>query len=190
MVGVNNARPVGLAHWLKSFSQWVGWLLVIAGGLVLIGWALAVEPLKRVFPGFVAMNPVTAVGFIIGGASLFCFWLKEKFPMPAFMGGQVLAGLLVALGIVKLCEYELGWHWSFDQVFFQNQIQHEAELYNHASLPNQIAPNTAFNFLIGGFALWALNSHRRRFSGLAQNLSLILLFISLVPLAGYAYRSS
>src|ERR1043166_10026550 len=41
--------------------------------LVLIGWALDLESCKRIVPGLIAMNPATAVTFIIVGASL---WLQ------------------------------------------------------------------------------------------------------------------
>ncbi len=40
--------------------------------LVLIGWIFNLETLKRIAPGFVAMNPMTAVAFIFNGRSL---WL-------------------------------------------------------------------------------------------------------------------
>src|SRR5258705_4261429 len=40
--------------------------------LVLTGWMLGIESLKRLAPRFVAMNPATAVCFLLLGASLFC----------------------------------------------------------------------------------------------------------------------
>ncbi len=38
---------------------------------MLAGWVFDVGGLKRVFPGLVAMNPVSAVAFVLSGASLF-----------------------------------------------------------------------------------------------------------------------
>jgi two-component system cell cycle sensor histidine kinase/response regulator CckA len=157
--------------------------------MVLLGWTLGIESLKRIFPGFVAMNPTTAIGFIVAGASLLFFWRREKSLVPIIIG-KSLAGFLVFFGALKLCEYEFGWHWSFDQFLFQNQIQHHTEFYNQKGLPNQVAPNTALNFLMSGLALWLLHSSRHRFSRPAQNISLVLLFVSLVPLLGYAYHAS
>lgn len=151
---------------------------------MLAGWSLGSEPLKRILPGFVAMNPFTAVGFILAGASLLCFWRMSKVFPPAAMGGRVLAGLVAALGLLTLCEYGLGGHVWFDQMLFRNEMARDK------LMPNHIAPNTALNFLISGIALWLLNASGRRFSRGAQNLSLILLFISLAPLVGYVYGAT
>jgi len=38
--------------------------------LVLTGWVFGIECLKRVFPGFTQMNPVTACRFVVAGVSL------------------------------------------------------------------------------------------------------------------------
>jgi two-component system cell cycle sensor histidine kinase/response regulator CckA len=96
----------------------------------------------------------------------------------------MLAGFLITVGAVKLCAYEFGWRLPFDRLLFYDQIRRET------GFPNQIAPNTAFNFFLAGLALWLLHSNPRRFSRGAQNISLALMFISLVPLVGYVYQAS
>src|SRR5579859_2667351 len=184
MAADSNSYVVQLVRWLKFFSQRDGWLLIFGGGAVLLGWSFGIEPLKRVFPGFVAMNPVTAVGFMIGGASLLCFWRIEKVSAPAAIAGRALAGILVIFGALKLCEFGFGWHLSFDRFFFRNRH------FQGMDSTNQMAPNTAFNFSLSGLALCLLNSRSHRFSRHAQNISLVLLFISLVPVVGYIYHAS
>src|SRR5580692_4299461 len=181
---LDSSRQNGLADWMKSASQWDGWILIFGGGIVLTGWCLGNDSLKRVIPGFVAMNPVTAISFIFAGISLLCFRQSENRSTPAIIAGRALAAFLVVVGALKLCGYEFGWRLPFDQVLFHEQIQRET------GLPNQIAPNTAFNFLMGGLALWLLHSSCGRFSRWAQNISLALMFISLVPLVGYVYQAS
>ena len=169
---------------MKSTSQWDGWILIFGGGIVLTGWCLGNDSLKRIIPGFVAMNPVSAIGFVFAGISLLCFWRSENRSTHAVAIGRALAGFLAAMGTLKLCAYEFGWRIPFDQVLFHDQIRRET------GFPNQIAPNTALNFLIAGLALWLLNSPRRRFSRWAQNMSLALMFVSLVPLIGYFYQAT
>ena len=44
--------------------------VALMGTSVLTGWALDFEPLKRVLPGMVAMNPVTAIAFLLAAGSL------------------------------------------------------------------------------------------------------------------------
>ncbi len=131
------------------------------------------------------MNPVTALGFILAGVSLLCYWLAETKPAHKWECGRTMAGVLVVVGTLKLSEYIFGWHLAFDQTLFQTQLQNDG-----TGFPNQIAPNTAFNFILSGLALWSLNSPVRRFSRWGQNLSLTLAFVSLVPLVGYIYRAS
>jgi hypothetical protein len=121
----NSSGPKGMAHWLKSSSQWDGWILILGGGIVLTGWCLGNESLKRVIPGFVAMNPMTAVSFIFAGVSLLCFCRSENRSAYATAAGRALAGFLVVLGALKLCAYEFGWRLPFDQMLFHDQIQHE-----------------------------------------------------------------
>ena len=53
-------------------------LVIIVGILVLFGWALDLELLKRIFPTLVAMNPVTAVAFILLGLAVPCSQAPEQ----------------------------------------------------------------------------------------------------------------
>jgi len=177
----NNAR---LTYRLKNFSRWDGWVVAFGGGIVLLGWSLGNEVLKRILPGLVAMNPVTALGFILAGASLLSYWLAEGKDTRHWEYGRALADILIVIGALKLGEYIFGWHLAFDQTLFRIQLQNDG-----TGFPNQIAPNTAFNFVLSGFALRFLHAPVRRFSRWGQNLSLMLAFVSLVPLVGYFYRA-
>jgi two-component system, cell cycle sensor histidine kinase and response regulator CckA len=172
-------------HWLKSLSRWDGWLVATGGAVVFLGWCLGSEVLKRLLPGLVAMNPVTALGFIMAGLSLLCFGLPKNYARAGANLGRVLAGILAVIGTLKLSQYLFGWTVRFDQFFFREQL-----LADSTGFSNQIAPNTALNFILAGLSLWFLNSSRIRFSRSAQNLSVILAFSSLVPLVGYLYQAT
>src|SRR5690349_1047922 len=54
---------------------------IIVGSLVLIGWLLDNELLKRVVPSFVAMNPMSATLFVFSGAAL-ALALRSSGPCP------------------------------------------------------------------------------------------------------------
>jgi signal transduction histidine kinase/ActR/RegA family two-component response regulator len=183
MVSIEN--NVRLTCWLKSLSRWDGWLVALGGGIVLLGWSFGNEMLKCILPGLVAMNPVTALGFIFAGASLMCYWLAETKPARTGACGRAMACVLVVIGTLKLGDYIFGWHLAFDQMLFRTQLRNDG-----TGFTNQIAPNTAFNFILSGLALWSLNSPVRRFSRWSQDLSLVLAFASLLPLVGYIYRAS
>ena len=148
MISIEN--NVRLACWLKFFSRWDGWVVALGGGIVLLGWSLGNEMLKRVLPGLVAMNPITALGFIVAGASLMCYWLAETKPMHKWKYGRAMAFLLVFVGTLKLIQYIAGWDLTFDQMLFPTQLQSDG-----TGFANQIAPNTAYNFILAGFAFGA-----------------------------------
>ncbi len=96
-----------------------------------------------------------------------------------------MATILVAIGVFKIGEYITGWHLSFDQILFRTQLQND-----RTGFANQIAPNTACNFILGGLACGLSIYPVRRFSRWSQGWSLVLVFASLVPLVGYIYRAS
>ncbi len=58
-----------LVSFLKAFSRTSGIVAVFVGCMVLVGWTLDAGALKRILPGLVAMNPITAVGFVLAGIS-------------------------------------------------------------------------------------------------------------------------
>ena len=120
----------------------------------------------------------------MAGTSLLCFWhARENEKDSTF--GRILAGVLVGIGILKLGQYLFGWPIAFDEILFRSQLEGDP-----TGIPNQIAPNTAFNFVLGGSALWFLNGSPKRFSAPAQNLGLTTAFVSMVPLIGYLYQAS
>jgi signal transduction histidine kinase len=170
---------------LNALSRWDAVLVGIAGAAVLLGWLINSETLKRIAPGFVAMNPLTAVCFIAAASSLSCFWCSDRFRAARnFRAGQILAGVLVLAGTLKLLDYTFGWETGVDRLLFHHRLQADA------ALPNRMAPNTAFNFLLSGLALFSLNRANTRRTALAQNLSWIVLFHSLLALLGYAYSAN
>ncbi|HUA37116.1 MAG TPA: ATP-binding protein [Candidatus Sulfopaludibacter sp.] len=158
---------------------------MFGGGMVLLGWSLGNEVLMQILPGLVAMNPFTALGFIAAGISLACYWLGEAKSAHSEEIGRAMGYLLVIMGVLKLGGYLGVWHLHFDRMLFPGELQKDG-----TGFKNEIAPNTAFNFALSGLALCFLHSPVRGFSRHGQNLSLALLFVSLVPIVGYIYQAS
>ncbi|HEY8967018.1 MAG TPA: hypothetical protein VIM58_11265 [Candidatus Methylacidiphilales bacterium] len=175
------ARRIRRVARLRDGARIVGILLVLAAASVLAGWIYGNETLKRMSPGFVTMNPVTALCFLLSGLLLILAATRAA-GSSASVWGRGFAALLGLVGLAKLADYAVGASFHFDQVLFQDQLFRD-----HAGTGNQIAPNTAANLLLSGIAFWLLLSARGRFSSWAQGISLVLFYVSSVSLVGYLY---
>lgn len=156
-------------------------LALAVSGLVLLGWALNIELLKRIFPQLVAMNPTTAVAFMLLGTSL---WLSrsENAGSGTHFIIKMCAGLVVLIGLCKLIEVIFGWVIGVDQVLFPGKLSTDL-----TGQPNRMAPNTAWNFLLLGGAFLLHEIKIRHNFYLAQVCIIVSIFDSLLPIIGYAY---
>src|SRR5690606_36065844 len=91
----------------RTVSQVAALLVLITGAAVLAGWALDSAPLKRVLPGYVAMVPLTALGFVLAGLSLLLLHPEHHGPVRRYVGAA-LAALLLLLGATSVFHYLTG----------------------------------------------------------------------------------
>src|SRR5882762_8326833 len=165
----------------RSLTHGASAAVVLVGVATLLGWWLDIEPLKRGIGDAVAMNPATAVCFILAGASL---WLARTEPVPPGTR-RVAAGLAAVaalVAIVRLAGYAFGAEVGIDQLLFR---QHLTDVV--AGGPNRMAPNTALCFLLAGAAILVLDVETRRGRRPAQFLGLATGAIALQALLGYVY---
>lgn len=163
------------------------WGVLTLGLLVLVGWLWDLDTMKRVLPGHVSMNPVTALCFILAALSL---WMQRKpFDMNKPSSLQlrshrlslIAAFTVLSVGMVVLLNYLVIWEINVDQFLFHDRLLND--LPEH---PNRMAPNTAHGFILIGLALLLLNANIRR-QRPAEFLALLTLLLSLLALMGYAY---
>ena len=121
----------------------MGWIVVAVGVIVLNGWYFGIEPFKRITPGLVAMNPTTALGFVLLGGALVLHRRKSSWWHDA---GTRLAALVVfAIGSVKVLDLIGNRDSGVDRVLFA------AKLLGPGTLNiNAMAPNTAVNLALTG----------------------------------------
>ena len=163
---------------LKAFSQIAGAGAILGGCLVLLGWALDADLLKGGGPGMLAMNPGTALLFIIAGAALILQQGQRLRPSHR-RAGQDLAAVLIVIALTTIPGSFLMWDHSWDRLVFHDKLG-----------DNRIAPNTAINFLLTGLSLYLLNLPVRIGRRIAQSLALAAAFICLLTVLGYAYREA
>jgi hypothetical protein len=57
----------------RKSGAWPATGTIVIASLVLAGWTFDIDRLKRVAPGLIAMNPVTALAFLLSAFSLLLF---------------------------------------------------------------------------------------------------------------------
>ncbi|HWQ91286.1 MAG TPA: GAF domain-containing protein, partial [Clostridia bacterium] len=162
--------------WLPSLARAASCLVLLTGALVLVGWVFNLDFLMRISARHPAMNPASAVAFVLAGAAL---WRCTKYPID--FKTILLAGTVVGIGAVKLLAHCFGIGLQIDQL-----ISGRGEAPGGA--PDQMAVATAVNFILIGFALIGLDVQTRKGTRLAQGLTVAAGLISLIALVGYSYK--
>jgi PAS domain S-box-containing protein len=171
-------NPIVLAA-AKTFAKLAAALVVVEGLLVLVGWQTDVAQLKSLDRSFVAMNPVAAVLFAASGAVLAT--LLSRRASPRIRAAAKVAGLVVAaFGALKVATYLFPWNLGLDRLLFHDQV---------IASGNQIAPNTAFEFLLIGLGLSQIDVETSRGRHPAQGLALVALTLALFATFGYVYHA-
>lgn len=166
---------------LQRASRRASIAIILAAGLVLIGWLLHVEILKRVYPGWIATNPLSALLFIIAGFALLRAGQRHR-KRPDEM--VMIIGFIILLGgAAKIAECLFSIDLNLDQMLFHEEVNAGGP-YG----PNEIAMNSAVGFLCCGLTLLLLDVQTKRGYRPAQVFVVIVGLIALLALIGYGYR--
>ena len=161
-------------------SRIAGKVAVAVGLLVLTGWLLDNETLKRISSRSADMNPVTAICFVLIGVAFEC--LRASKPSKrARVVGLALALLVTFVGVVQAGSYVLSRPLRIDALVFGLTMGQAAQ-----KIPTQMAPNTALNLIYLGLALCLIDAPPRRFP-ISHVLVLFVNATALLVLMGYAY---
>lgn len=145
----------------------------LLGLLVLAGWTFAWVALTAVVAGFIAMNPATAVGLLVGGAALGLHDARQ----PGLRRLTLVCAAVTALiGLTRLIQVTTGAGVDVDLLLFREAVE--------AAVPaNRMALGTAVGLLGIGLALGVLKRSARGAQVLAAGVGLI----ALVTACSYLY---
>ncbi len=163
-----------------SLSRRLGYVGVLAGVAVLIGWLLDIPLLKSLLPGLVSMKANTALCFVLFGGALVLS--QEDMSPPMRKRGRVLALLAGLIGFFTACEYFFGWSLGIDQALFKEQVGAVATRF-----PGRMGANTAIGFTLLGSALFLIDFQTRKGRRPAEYHALLVFLIALMALLGYWY---
>jgi signal transduction histidine kinase len=155
-------------QFLLRFSRRASVVIIAIGGLVWLGWLFKVPILKSGAPHLIAMDPLTAGLFILGGIALFRASKERK----SLDSGIIVCAAVITLGgAMKILECVFGLDLRFGEPLFRGE-----------------AMNTALSFICCGAALLLLDVETKRGFRPAQVLIVLVGFFGLLALIGYAYR--
>jgi PAS domain S-box-containing protein len=165
---------------LRAVPRACAAIVATVGVLVVGGWTFEIEPLKRIAPGLVAMNPATATLFVLCGVALLL--LHEPCSRRRRNVARALGAAVGAVGLSRLLGDLLGFDPGFDEILFRAALDAP-----NNPVPNRMAPNTALTFVLVSLAI-VLDGDRpaRRWS---SHLFLVLTACAaLLAILGYVAR--
>jgi PAS domain-containing protein len=174
---------------LKTVSLYLAGSVILIGTMVLLGWKFNLEFFKRPLSGLGAMNPASAVAFIL---SSFSFLLLTYLPLAQGskkivtlrrMTGYVLAFIVLLIGALKLLSLIPSLHIPIDTFLFADKLQNEI-----ADKHDRLAPAAAVNFIFTGLALALLNYETKKNRSLSQAIALLIGFAGVFSVVGYLYQ--
>ncbi|MDQ2800100.1 MAG: diguanylate cyclase, partial [Armatimonadota bacterium] len=161
---------------LKRGASVAAALVIVIPLLVLVGWTLHNEALKRILPGLVAMNPVTALCLILSGISLGLLKVEQEANQARRRAGWACAGIVAVISLLVLARDGFGLSLFPDRLLFFAQLA-----------GNTMAPTTAASFLLASLALLLLPVDARG-KRPSEYFALAAVAIALLALIGYAYN--
>ena len=161
---------------LSKAASYLMYFIFFLGILVLAGWLLDIELVKRPIPGLVAMNPLTAICFILS-AIAFCLGVKKK-QLSYFVAA--LTSIVVTGHLILMA---LDVPFQLDQLVFQGRLWVEAG----GTVSNRMAPNTAICFLLTNVSIIFLKKGVLPY--VSQILALLVILLAGFSIIGYAYKA-
>ncbi len=160
----------------------------IVGFMVILGWMLNIALPGSVVPGLVTMKANTALSFILGGASLWC-WLRHleetrDSSKPFLLYSAIAASIALLIGLLTLIQYGFPVDFGIDQLLFKENIDAFA-----TAAPGRMAPNSAFSFLLLAVAQLLLCLPRPQYL-LSQLVTIAAFLIALLGFFGYVYGNA
>ncbi len=118
----HEAREAVLNARFQTWSTAAALIVTTVGTAVLVGWTLDIEFLKRVVPELRAMNPVTALGFVLCGFSL-ALLRESRLTSRRRLTAQLLGASVCVIGTVKIVSAITWSRFALDHVLFRAAVE-------------------------------------------------------------------
>jgi PAS domain S-box-containing protein len=157
-----------------NFARLAAFVALVVGAFVLAGWSLDLETLTNIVPGWPRMVRLTALAFMLSGASL---WLAT---LGAARTSMVFAALVAVCGTLMLIA-----HGSYWDVYLDNISIASMPAAVDGVSPPRMAPAAALGFQLLGLSLLFATS--RRSALLHQGLAIAGLLVGWLGLSRFLF---
>jgi PAS domain S-box-containing protein len=158
-------------------------LVIAIAAIVLCGWEFNVGFLKQPFPHLAAMNPLTALLFILSGVSFLLLSAKDQSNQKN-LAGKILAFLVLFTALLRISTLFFDQNIPVDTILFRDRIIEDIS----ANIDVRMAMNAAFNFILTGSALLMLNFETRQKKMPAHYIAVVIALFGLFSIVGYLYH--
>ena len=169
---------------LRLTSELFSYVVIIIGFLGLLGWILNVNVLKSPGTDFSTIKTNAAICFILIGFALW-FSQEKRINTRNRRIAQILALIVALIGFLTFFEHFSSVNLGLDQLLFK-----EVPGALNTSNPNRMGFPGSINFVLVGLAVIFLNRKIVNYQRWSQYLVLIVGFITILALVGYAYNVS
>lgn len=148
---------------------------MLLGLAVMVAWHTGNADLAQLGSGFVPMVYNTALGFFLGGFSLFFLVLKNN------LAARVLGALTVALALFVFFQYLFGYDSFIDEFFIKSYVT------TGMTHLGRMAPNTAVCFILIGGVLIAktIPKLEQRYWWIGEFFTLLVLALAVAAFLAY-----
>jgi PAS domain S-box-containing protein len=167
----------------RRFSQIASVVVAIAGSAVLLGWFLDIQILKSILPGLVTMKANTACAFVAAGSAM---WLLNVNTAACRITAYALVAVVIAIGGLTSTEYLFSSNFGIDQIILPDYTQAA-----NTPFPGRMAPVTAVNFCLIGFALLTLPHSSQTIASTSTHwIALPVGIASMLAAVGYTFGAN
>lgn len=168
---------------LSRLANYFSWMVITIAALAIIGWQFNVEFFKRPLPRLAAMNPMTAVLFILSGIALLLLENKESIPATK-KAGHVIAIIIIILATIRIIDILVAFNIPVDHFLFARKLIEDS----YGNIYNHMAPNTAVSFILAGIALLWLHRPTKNRKIISQYMAMIVALVAIFSIIGYLYK--
>ena len=158
--------------------------VIIIAVLSLAGWQFNIEIIKHPVKGIVAMNPLSAVAFILFALSFVLFLHSGRHPKFLIIA-RVIACAIIIIGLIKFLSIITGVSSGIDTFLYTQELKED--IVN--GFQNTMSPITALSFILTALSFFFITFNNKKCINISHGLSLISLFILLLAIIRYIHKT-